>query len=246
MLDFYWCSAHNAAIVNGRTAKSGQPDQDRSSPWPPPRISKIFRISPRSSSRRLLRLLAVAKGLQDLAAELTDYSKKAFEAGSATSRSFSAPAALRGRDPNSVRLRQAGVRGLRCAGEQGFRALRESRLGRPEARHLGLRDPAGQVTARRAARQFPRQPLRYHRITPAPFRDVGFVRLPRFDSAASAGEPLALSLLPLCWNEACSCAFMLNGHLRVTHKFAMLSSSVALAGLSSESSHTKSPGSRLL
>ena len=47
------------------------------------------------------------KGMHHLAAELTDYSKKAFETGSATFEKLLTPQSRPG--PNSVRLRQAGV-----------------------------------------------------------------------------------------------------------------------------------------
>ena len=76
------------------------------------------------------------KGMQELAAESTDYSKKAFAAGSAVFEKLLGARSVEAGDSDSERVRQAGVRGLRRPGEQVLRALRQGRFRRLEAGHV--------------------------------------------------------------------------------------------------------------
>ncbi len=60
----------------------------------------------------------VTKGLQEIAAEFTDYSKKAFAANSAVVEKLLGAKSVETRDPDPDGLRQERLRGLRRAGDQ--------------------------------------------------------------------------------------------------------------------------------
>ena len=139
-----------------------------------------------------------AKGLQDLAAEIDRLFEEGVRGQLGHVREASRRPQRRGRDPDLDRLRQAGVRGLCRAGEQGLRALRQGRLGRPEARHLGLREPAGQVIARSAAGVSAAHVSNVTAFSRRPHQGVGFFVLParRPDSAARVADPSARPASP--------------------------------------------------
>ena len=65
----------------------------------------------------------LSKGLQDIATELTDYSKKAFAAGTAMFEKLLGARSVEIGGPDSDRIRQAGLRGLCRSGDQGLGAL---------------------------------------------------------------------------------------------------------------------------
>ena len=62
----------------------------------------------------------LSKGLQDIASESTDYSKKAFAAGTAMYEKLLGARSVEIGDPDSDRIRQAGLRGLCRPGDEGF------------------------------------------------------------------------------------------------------------------------------
>jgi hypothetical protein len=167
-----------------------------------------------------------AKGLQELAAESTDYSKKAFAAGSATFERLLGARSVVGRDPDSDGLRQAGLRGLRRSGEQVLRAVRQGRFGRAQAGHRGLRRPPGQVNPSTPGREGPSRPERQTEPAPCLRRRLVFLSARPICSitrGAIARGSDRLRLVPRYSSERRTGAGAALRHLRATRKFAILS-----------------------
>ena len=89
---------------------------------------------------------SLAKGLQEIAAELSDYSKKAFATSSATVEKLLGAKSVETAMQIQTELREIDLRRLRRAGEQDQRNLRQAGDRSVQAGRGRVRQASGQVT----------------------------------------------------------------------------------------------------
>ena len=159
----------------------------------------------------------LSKGLQDIAAESSDYSKKAFAAGTAMCEKLLGARSVEDGGSDSERIRQAGLRGLCRPGDEGLRALHPRRFRRSEAGHHGLREPA-EVIGRSVAAAERGEKNNFVRADAGAFQAPAFylLSLPSLSSAAAAGTGKGIAS---CVRR---CGLVGARLLRVTNKLAML------------------------